>query len=122
MLQLLQWYGVFLTAFIGRMLIAFLWILYVHNKWPKLDPLLVIPAGVGFVADIILNYCVTLLCFDPPRKWQETVSSRFGRYLVEPRYTSNWFNRIFRSGIANIFCPILSSVDKHHCIKAYNGE
>lgn len=70
----------------------------------------------SFVRKYIMNILVsidqffnTLLLGDP----DETMSSRFGKWLLMPHDTWKW-------KVAYTICRILHVLDKNHCVKSIN--
>jgi len=120
-IDIVKWYPVFIVAYIARMLLAYFWLVTLHNRFPRLRPYLKIPGGIFIVLDVVLNYALIPYFMNFNRQWDETVSSRLARYKIELKPAGWGFNR-WRSFNGWMFCKILSAADKNHCYNNYRSK
>lgn len=74
-------------------------------------------AFVFIVVDILYNYQMSIIVWELPKHWRETVSERHGRYLTTIHPLGATGLNKWRYGWAHFWCKILDAVDENHCIK-----
>lgn len=122
-------YAEFMVLMILRLLIWFFALMAIYHavlkkgktSWQfKIAERILMPLGGRFIAmDILGNYHITPILLQFPKKWNETISERHGRYLkyIGPQYQSSGPLDRWRYQWAKFWCQIINAVDPGHCIR-----
>ena len=94
------------------------------EKWDKTSPRykaaekILTPFAFAFIViDILYNYQMSIIVWEKPGHWRETISERHGRYLTTIELgTATRLNK-WRYAWAKFWCKILDAVGKDHCVK-----
>ena len=107
----LAYVGIVVT-FSLRMVISFFILMRLYNR--GIPKWILYPLAVPFiVADVVLNYVVTILFLDVPYYWRETVSERLARYTYDNTMETGVDS--YRYTISSFLCRVLSKADPNHC-------
>jgi len=92
------------------------WVDKESTQWKVVKPFWYTVAGLFAAVDIIYNWFLSLLFWDKPAVWDETVSYRMDRYIEQykSKTDSNWSEK-GRYYFAVALCTVLSWSAPKHC-------